>query len=613
MSTFQAPVNIQAGLLYPPIPMTSNSTVVSAQTYGNGTYVSSWSTADFGTGSTAWYSFTRSLTLSDGSNNYTGGNPSVYNGSTSTTDANTGTAYLGAYIQIQFPSAIQILYHSMCGAATVETRMPYTFYVFGSTNGTTWYLVDSRTAQSWSAPQVFNTYYPNGTSASTPFSYWRLVANSLQGNWSNFQICQWFLYGPQTPVGPAQYIVGGNVGVGLTNPTATLQVAGNIYYNEDVFNRGPHLLPTPSNAAVIQAWISATCNAASQAKSWWGMSPAPLYSNLASTTVTGGYGGSVLLPDGRVLFCPSSSANIGFFTPTTQTFSNVAPVGFSQVSGQFRSAVLAPNGNVIFIPWNTSNVGVFNPTTYAYANIAVGAVGGTYRFQGGVLGPTGNVIMIPRDSANIGVFNPTTLTMTNVGPIAGQGLSLFGSGVLLPNGNVVMSPLATGANIGMYNTYSLSASGFSNVGPIGTSGSSWESATLAPNGNVIFAPSSATNVVVYNPTFVSSPLTTGYSNVPINFGTVGSGNQFQGSALLPTGNVIFCPADSSNVGMFDPVALTYSNCARVDTATGKFFGAILIPDGRVVFTPAGAANVGVLNTMTPAPVEFCRVPYFNKY
>ena len=79
-------------------------------------------------------------------------------------------------------------------------------------------------------------------------------------------------------------------------------------------------------------------------------------------------------------------------------------------------------------------------------------------------------------------------------------------------------------------------------------------------------------------------------------------------ATLPSGNVIMCPFTASNIGMVDPIALTYSNCAA---ATG-FVGTTLIPDGRVVFTPYNATSVGILNTFISAPLEFCRSPYFNK-
>lgn len=65
--------------------------------------------------------------------------------------------------------------------------------------------------------------------------------------------------------------------------------------------------------------------------------------------------------------------------------------------------------------------------------------------------------------------------------------------------------------------------------------------------------------------------------------------------------------------MFDTTALQYSNCASSGTGNFAFTGATLLPSGQVVFTPYNSANVGVLNTMVPAPKEFCLSPYFNKY
>jgi hypothetical protein len=393
-----------------------------------------------------------------------------------------------------------------------------------------------------------------------------------------------------------------------------LATSGTIYYNEDLFKRGPYLAPSAANSSIIQSWISATCNASSRpTKSFWATSALPAYGNVASGPKgSSDYGGSVLLPDGRVLLVPQNASNVGFYNPSTGLFSSVTVPGITAAAYKFRSAVLVPNGNVVFIPWQSSNVGLFNPVTYQYSNIQVGAAagGGGFRFQGGVLSPTGNVVMVPRDSANIGVFNPTTLAMTNVGPIAGQGLSLFGAGVLLPNGNLVMSPLSSSPNIGMYNTYSLTTSGFSNVGPIASTGT-WETAVLAPNGNVIFPPASSTNVVVYNPTFVSSPITAGaISNIQLALDGV---NRIQGGCLLPSGNIVCCPADTSNLGIIDPIALTYSNCAQLSTLGAKFYGCSLAFNGQVVFVPSSSTNVAVLNTMVPPPREFCLSPYFNKF
>ena len=88
---------------------------------------------------------------------------------------------------------------------------------------------------------------------------------------------------------------------------------------------------------------------------------------------------------------------------------------------------------------------------------------------------------------------------------------------------------------------------------------------------------------------------------------------FSGGVLLPTGNVVFVPKNSSNVGMFDPVAQTYSNLVSVGATAGKYSGGTLLPDGRVIMAQYNASNVGILNTSTPASLEFCRSPYFNKF
>jgi len=65
--------------------------------------------------------------------------------------------------------------------------------------------------------------------------------------------------------------------------------------------------------------------------------------------------------------------------------------------------------------------------------------------------------------------------------------------------------------------------------------------------------------------------------------------------------------------MFDPAALTVSNIQPKAIGADGFRGATLIPTGQVIFSPLGTANVGVLNMMVPAPPEFCISPYFNKF
>jgi hypothetical protein len=116
-------------------------------------------------------------------------------------------------------------------------------------------------------------------------------------------------------------------------------------------------------------------------------------------------------------------------------------------------------------------------------------------------------------------------------------------------------------------------------------------------------PYSSLNVTLYDP--VSATLT----QVPHGCGSAA----FSGGVLLPTGNVVFIPYNAINVGMFDPVARTYSNLVSVGTVAGKYSGGTLLPDGRVIMAQYNASNVGILNTITPASIEFCRSPYFNKF
>jgi len=365
------------------------------------------------------------------------------------------------------------------------------------------------------------------------------------------------------------FTVQGNLSVGNNLTTQTL------YYGEDLFKRGPYLQPSPANGPTIQAWISATCNASSQpVRSWWATSASPAFGNVGATS--GSWFGNLLLPDGRVLFIPSSGGNLGFFNPVTGLFSTTkfGPSGF-------RGGVLTPNGNVVLVP-SSSNVVILNPLTGAYSNVPTGS-----SFQGGVLTPTGNVVMAPVLSGNIGLVNPLTLSYSNLGPI----WSNLAGAVLLPNGNVFFG--GQGANSAMYNTSCVASPLGGNFTNVFTGTSNIQSVVLAPNGNVIGLPAQGGNIVCVN-VFSSS--------------NVACGGSFMGGCLLPSGNLICASWKTANVGMFDTSALTFSNLTGA--ATGP--GATLIQDGRVVFGPV-SGNVGLLSTMVPADPAWVLSPFFNKF
>jgi hypothetical protein len=108
-------------------------------------------------------------------------------------------------------------------------------------------------------------------------------------------------------------------------------------------------------------------------------------------------------------------------------------------------------------------------------------------------------------------------------------------------------------------------------------------------------PNTAANIGLYTPnatigTFTTGPATTGYA----------------GGALLPDGRVLLVPSGASKIRIYDPI----TNTLQDGPDTSNYGGAVLIPDGRVILVPG--SNIGIYLTNTPAPVEFCLHPCFNK-
>jgi len=66
--------------------------------------------------------------------------------------------------------------------------------------------------------------------------------------------------------------------------------------------------------------------------------------------------GATLAPDGRVIFAPNGSSNVGIFDPATDTYTSGPAHG--EGGNAFFGATLAPDGRVIFAPHGSSNVGI---------------------------------------------------------------------------------------------------------------------------------------------------------------------------------------------------------------------------------------------------------------
>jgi hypothetical protein len=201
--------NCNTVLAFPPAPMTGYSTNMTGQSYyGQGTYVAS---ASSDTNGAAWQAFDKNTGTAWNTTNstYTAGSP--YSGSVVTVDVN-GTSYRGEWLQIQQPSSIVLSNYYIN-----PNGYPSIWYILGSRDGTNWFLVDQRTTTT--APGVGVTYTVSSPQA---FTYFRMVVNLIY-TFTTASIVEWTLNGQIE--GPS-ISPDGRVGLGVTNPTQALEVAG---------------------------------------------------------------------------------------------------------------------------------------------------------------------------------------------------------------------------------------------------------------------------------------------------------------------------------------------------------------------------------------------------
>ena len=229
---------------------------------------------------------------------------------------------------------------------------------------------------------------------------------------------------------PFAYSIG-NVFASNTLSGSNLLVTNTIYYNEDTTKRSIYLQPNSQNAPAIQSVISAGCNAST--KSYWCTSPAPVYGNVLSVSATSNaYSGGVYLPDGRVVFVPLNSTNIGLFNPLTLTFTSV-----TGVSPGYNGGVLLPNGNVLFVP-QTANICQFNPVSSKFSNVLLcnslgynGVVGleGVYLTPSRFNGPTSCVALYTATTNQLSYlfqieqFPSVGAAAATAGAVSGQSVS----------------------------------------------------------------------------------------------------------------------------------------------------------------------------------------------
>ena len=255
-------VFVQGGILYPPGPMTANTTTLSGFAYGNGTYVAF--APEQSNPANAFRAFDGDITtVSDsvsasGFQVYNSASPYNYSNTTitggfSNTFDVTSTNYPGVYIQLQMPPAVPLVleyYTIFPGANTL--RAPGTWRVFGSTTGAigTWVSLDSQAGITWQDPQVSQTFYLSPVPVA--YFYFRLSVQNLAGNTQILNVSQWNLYG-RPPV-PAMSILGGDLAIssggGLSVGSGTL--GSNVFiFSNTAGATSNNVMGMDSNATVL--------------------------------------------------------------------------------------------------------------------------------------------------------------------------------------------------------------------------------------------------------------------------------------------------------------------------------------------------------------------------
>ena len=209
-------------LAFPPAPMTTYATNLTGQSYyGQGVYVASASTEFDTTGTySAWRAFDKAsgAIWASAYGGYSLSTPYNYPAGTTTVDIN-GNSYLGEWIQIQKPCSIVPSSYSILNSGNA-TKSPAKWWILGSRDGTSWFLVDSQSSVAYSSSLL--TF---AVTAAQAFTYYRMVINAVTGSSGIVQFAEWTLNGSIESV---NVTADGRVGLGVVNPTRALEVAGDV-------------------------------------------------------------------------------------------------------------------------------------------------------------------------------------------------------------------------------------------------------------------------------------------------------------------------------------------------------------------------------------------------
>jgi streptogramin lyase len=449
------------------------------------------------------------------------------------------------------------------------------------------------------------------------------------------------------------YVVGSNVGIGMTNPTSQLHVVGDTRIEGNLTVNGTQTIVNTNIGTTEQLIITNDGTGPALVINQTGSQPVldvqddgvsvlkiidggnvGLGTTLPQSTlhvegdmnVTGIFGDNLLATAPYLVFDGTTSIRDKFLSwmqyvtsyryrsyfassliktstwwntnSTAQvydslTYSTVAASGVTNYA--YQGCVLVPDGRVVFVPHGAnSTIGIFNPVINAYSTIVMSPSPTVYAYYGGVLLPDGRVVFVPAAATTIGIFNPLTNAYSTIPGAPGSGA--YAGGVLVPDGRVVFVPNAA-TTIGLFNPLT---NAYSTI-PGAPGGGAYSGGVLVPDGRVIFVPYNATTVGIFN------PATNTYSTISGNAG-------YTGGVLLPDGRIVFVPNNASTIGIFNPVTNTFTTITNyVKPGNDAYRGGMLLPDGRVVFVPHTATTIGIFNPLTNTYSTVAGAPGSNAY
>jgi hypothetical protein len=282
-----------------------------------------------------------------------------------------------------------------------------------------------------------------------------------------------------------------------------------------------------------------------------------------------------------------------------QLSGNGSVTGFSTVSNGYWGAVLVPDGRAFLIPYNNTQIGILDTQTNAFVVGGTAFASGGNKWAGGCIAANGLIYCAPATRDEILVINPaldptdpnfyTTIATGQTGTLKWRGAATDATGryvVFNPNNSDDVMILDTSNN----------AVSFISTGLTGNE--KYGTAILAPNGLIYHTPANRTtaNQLVGVTNVVANTFTT--------FGTAPVGTSSISRAGVLYKEFIYCPVrtGTSDFYVIDTNANTVTPFGTIASLANRYLGAILGADEKIYAWPynndGGALNLQIIDPIT---------------